>query len=42
MHMIVQTDDALRMLIYLALRKEEPRTVGDVAGRYGLRESIDQ
>ncbi|WP_342634668.1 RrF2 family transcriptional regulator [Borborobacter arsenicus] len=34
--MSLQTDYALRMLIYLALRKEESSTVSEVAARYGL------
>ncbi|MGB3386961.1 MAG: Rrf2 family transcriptional regulator [Pseudaminobacter sp.] len=36
MRMTLQTDYAIRMLIYLALRKEESSTVSDVAARYGL------
>lgn len=36
MRMSLQTDYALRMLIYLALRKEESSTVSEVAARYGL------
>lgn len=36
MRMSLQTDYALRMLIYLALRKEESITVSDVAAQYGL------
>ena len=36
MHMKLHTDYALRMLIFLALRKGRPCTVNDVAESYGL------
>lgn len=34
--MTLHTDYALRMLIFLAVSKDEPRTVNDVAERYSL------
>jgi Rrf2 family nitric oxide-sensitive transcriptional repressor len=36
MRMTSHTDYALRMLIYLAVRPDTPRTVSDVADAYGL------
>jgi Rrf2 family transcriptional regulator, nitric oxide-sensitive transcriptional repressor len=35
-HMKLHTDYALRMLIFLALRRDRPCTVNDVAESYGL------
>ena len=36
MHMTLQTDYALRMLIYLAIHEPRPSTVHDVAESYGI------